>query len=339
MPEKSTDKELEQSARNLEKKAAEHRLTKEALKKSEEFSSGLLENSPTPILVVNQDTSIRYVNPMLENLTGYSSAEIIGRKAPFPWWPDTKLWSGNIDGRVDVFEGVKGLERIFRKKNGDYFWVEITNTPIIRNNKFQYALTTWVDITERKHVEEALQKAYSEMENKVRERTAELAESNRLLKIEIKGHKQSKEELELKTNNLEEINTALRVLLDKRDEDKTRVEEGVMSNIEELVEPYLEKIKRTALDDRQKSYISVLESNLKDIASQFSSRLSFKFLKLTPTEIQVANLVKQGRSTKEIAELMSLSRTTIATHRRNIRKKLGINDKKSNLRTYLLSAV
>ena len=110
-----------------------------------------------------------------------------------------------------------------------------------------------------------------------------------------------------------------------------------MSNIEELIEPYLEKIKRTGLDNKQQSLISVLESNLKDIASQFSSSLSSKLLKLSPTEIQVANLVKQGRSTKEIAGLMNLASTTVATHRRNIRKKFGISDKKTNLRTYLLS--
>ncbi len=146
-----------------------------------------------------------------------------------------------------------------------------------------------------------------------------------------------KEELEMKTLNLEEINTALRVLLQKREEDKTKIEENMLSNVKELVEPYLEKLKESRLDVRQMGYVSILESNLNEIISTFSSRLSSKFLNLSPSEVRVANLVKQGRDTKEIAGLMSLSSKTIATHRRNIRKKLGISDMKANLRTHLLS--
>jgi PAS domain S-box-containing protein len=150
--------------------------------------------------------------------------------------------------------------------------------------------------------------------------------------------KERGEELVIKARNLEEVNTALRVLLQKREEDKTKIEENVLSNIKELVEPYLDKLKKSDLDVLQMGHLSVLESNLNDVISPFSSRLSSKFLNLSPSEIRIANLVKQGKNTKEIAELMSLSSTTVATHRRNIRKKLGISDKKANLRTHLLSA-
>ena len=144
-------------------------------------------------------------------------------------------------------------------------------------------------------------------------------------------------ELEIQAQNLEEINIALRILLQKREEDKTKIEENVLSNIKELVEPYLEKLKKSVLDANQMSCVNVLESNLNDIISPFSNRLSYKFLNLSPSEIRIANLVKHGKNTKEIAELMNLSSTTVATHRRNIRKKLGINAKKANLRTHLLS--
>jgi len=142
-------------------------------------------------------------------------------------------------------------------------------------------------------------------------------------------------ELQMKANNLEEVNTALRVLLKRREEDKSELEEKVLSNVKDLVLPYLERLQKTSLDANQISCVSILESNLNDIVSPFSRRLSSKYLSLTPTEIRVANLVKDGKTTKEIAGFMNLSDKTIQTHRDNIRKKTGIKNKKTNLRTYL----
>jgi PAS domain S-box-containing protein len=145
-------------------------------------------------------------------------------------------------------------------------------------------------------------------------------------------------ELESKTENLLEVNTALKVLLEKRDADRGDFEEKVVSNVKELVIPYVEKIKKRAnKDGKLNTYLEVLEANLSSIISPFSHKLSSKFYRLTSTEIAVAKLVKQGRSTKQIAELLSASNKTIETHRLNIRKKLGLTNKKANLRTYLLS--
>jgi PAS domain S-box-containing protein len=145
-------------------------------------------------------------------------------------------------------------------------------------------------------------------------------------------------ELQNRTENLLEVNTALKVLLKKRDADRTEFEEKVVANVKELVLPYVEKIrKQAAKDGKLKTYLEVLEANLSSIISPFSHKLSSKFFNLTSTEIAVAKLVKQGRSTKQIADLLSASNKTIETHRLNIRKKLGITNKKANLRTYLLS--
>lgn len=144
-------------------------------------------------------------------------------------------------------------------------------------------------------------------------------------------------DLELQTQKLEETNTALRVLLKAREEDKRELEEKVLANVKELITPYLKDLKNAGLDARQKAFLEIVESNLNDIISPFLHHLSSKYLNLTPREIQVATLVKEGKASKEIAEMLNLSMNAVDFHRKNIRKKLGLKNKKANLRTHLLS--
>ncbi|MFY9367659.1 MAG: PAS domain-containing protein [Desulfomonilia bacterium] len=205
-------------------------------------------------------------------------------------------------------------------------------------------LCSFVDITERKLTEQKLQKAYESLEQRVEERTEELVRANIRLKREIEERKlaeqtlmRKEEELQLKSLNLEEANTALKVLLKRGEQDKKELEEKVLSNIKELALPYLEKLKACSLDDRQAAYVQLLESSLGDIISPFLQKLSAQYLNLTPTEIQVANLVREGKSTKEISELLNISKRAVEFHRNNIRDKLGLKKEKANLRSYLLS--
>ena len=118
--------------------------------------------------------------------------------------------------------------------------------------------------------------------------------------------------------------------------DKAELEEKVLLNIKDIIFPYLEKLKNTSLDANQDEYVNILESNLENITSSFSYKMCSKYINLTPTEIIVAGLVKEGKTTKEIAELLILSTRTIESHRENIRTKLGIKNKKANLRSHLL---
>jgi len=144
-------------------------------------------------------------------------------------------------------------------------------------------------------------------------------------------------ELELQKKNLEEANTALRVLLKRREEDRGELEEKVLLNVKELVNPYLNRLKNTSLDPQQRAHLELIKSNLTDIISPFLHQLSSKYLNLTPREIEVATLVKEGKATKEIAEMLNLSMNAVDFHRKNIRQKLGLKNKKANLRTHLLS--
>jgi len=184
---------------------------------------------------------------------------------------------------------------------------------------------------------EELNRAAGELEVRVQERTEELLKANKRLKQEIEDRKRIESDLLNKSERLEEINIALNVLLEKRKEDQANLAESVLSNIKELVTPYLEMLKNTNLHDNQLPFIDILETNLLDIISPFSKRLSANFMNLTRSEIRIANLIKNGKGTKEIAKLYNLSPRTIETHRRNIRKKLGLNANKINLRTYLLT--
>jgi PAS domain S-box-containing protein len=111
-------------------------------------------------------------------------------------------------------------------------------------------------------------------------------------------------ELARKNLRLEELNSALKILLEKRDGDKKVLEEKVLMNIKNLITPYVAKLKKTTLTDRQDIFVEIIQSNIEDILSPFAHKLSFKYLKFTPTELQVADLVKQGLRTKEIADLL-----------------------------------
>ena len=142
-------------------------------------------------------------------------------------------------------------------------------------------------------------------------------------------------ELTEKSKRLEEANAALKVLLGRIEEDKRDMQNNVLSNIKELVFPSIERLKRSQLDPDQISFVSILESNLQEVVSPFVRKLSSRYFNLTPAEIKVASLVRDGRTTKEIADLLHLSENTILTHRYHIRSKLGLKNRKANLRSYL----
>ncbi len=140
-------------------------------------------------------------------------------------------------------------------------------------------------------------------------------------------------------DEFEDVNTTLKVLLKNRDTDKSATQNALVREMSQEVAPFLLKLKKSVRDRKQIRLLSVLDNNLQQLASSYGNTSAYTLLswQLTPVEIQVASMIKQGLSTKDIATALSLSPETISVHRKHIRKKLGLNSKAVNLRSHLTS--
>ena len=314
------------------------------LRQSEERYRLLLESSPDPIVVYNMSGRATYVNPAFEQTFGFCNDEVIGRQIDFV--PE-ESWAETKDAIENMLSGKKIhlFETRRLTKTGRVLDVQISST-LYRNQDGQPVgnIVILRDISAQKRAENVVKKYQDHLEELVEERTAELAKTNTQLEQEIEERKRAEDalrkrevELEAQSHHLEEVNTALKVLLKQREEDKKEIGENVLSNVKELIAPYIDRLHKSRLNTDQKTLVGIMASNLENIISPFISKLSSKYFNFTPMEIKVANLVKEGKTNKEIAEILCLSKNTILFHRYNIRSKLGLKNKKINLRSHLLS--
>jgi PAS domain S-box-containing protein len=154
---------------------------------------------------------------------------------------------------------------------------------------------------------------------------------------DVTERKKAEEELKTKSLNLEEVNAALRVLLRQREQDKDEMEGRILDNVKKLVLPYVERLKEKRLDEEQKVYLDILETNLKHVMSPFVQKMASAYAEFTRSEILVANLIRDGKTIKEIAAISGVSENAINRHRQNIRNKLGLNGRKVSLKVHLMS--
>ncbi len=140
-----------------------------------------------------------------------------------------------------------------------------------------------------------------------------------------------------RTAELQDVNAALKVLLRAKEADKTEMAQRVVANVKQTVLPFMEKLKESPLKPEQRTFLRIVEQSLNDIVSPMVKTLSSPYLNLTPAEIQIAALIRQGKRTKEIATLLNLSENTVVSHRFKIRSKLGLKNRKVNLASYLKS--
>jgi PAS domain S-box-containing protein len=277
----------------------------EELRESEEKFHKAFHRNPSPMTISSLDGYYIDVNDAFALLLGYSREELIGQYASeLGIFLDQARREERFE-RLAAQGGPFSADEVeLRTKTGETRW-GLASYEVIEIKGERFILGVGTDITERRKTEEEL-----------REKQAKLL---------AQSHK------------LEEVNAALGVLLRRREEDKLELEENVLANVNDLVFPYLDRLKNSHPDPDQEILIEILESHLKDIISPFSARLSSRFSNLTPTEIQVASLIKDGKTSKEIASILNLSENTIISHRFHIRMKLGLRSKKMNLTSYLRS--
>jgi len=274
-----------------------------ALQESEEKFRNLTEQSPNMIFI-NQGGKVVYANRKCEEIMGYTRDELYADDFNFldliaPEYTDLimKNYKRHLRGTE-----VEPYEYALMTKAGKRIEAIIT-TKLINYEGKKSILGIVTDISERKAAEKLLH-----------EKDGQLTQ---------------------KTKSLEEMNIALGVLLEQREKEKADFKENLFVNLKKLVFPYIEKLEKKKLDEESQTYLKIVRSNLRDLMAPIANTLSLKYIDFTPTEIQVANLIAQGKTSKEIASMLNVSTKAVSFHRANIRKKLGLWNKKTNLRTFL----
>jgi PAS domain S-box-containing protein len=263
------------------------------------FQASLLDQVRNAVIATDLEGHITYWNSFAESLHQWQAHEVLGK-----YIVDLLVSEENREAGEELFMKIRSCghyqgEFPLRRKDGSVFPAFFCVSPITDARSGTTGLVgICTDITERKH---------------------------------------AAEQLAAKTMHLEEVNAAMKVLLKHRDEQTLEFQENILSNVRNLVLPYLDRLKQSRLDSEQLTHVGILENHLREILSPFSKRLSQQACTLSPMEVQVADLVRAGKSNKEIAELLHLSKNTILTHRYRLRNKLGLRNSKTALRSHLES--
>ncbi len=287
------------------------------LKNNEKKYRSLFNNMIQGVFYQTSNGKIIDCNQAVLNQFGLTRDQFMDLTFMDPYWKVIREDGSDCPG--DQQPSMKSLQSgktvwneilgVFNPRKNKYIWLSINAIPQFKQDKktpYQVFVTLH-DISDRKQLELKQNQINQTLEKKVEERASEL----------------------------QEMNTALKVLLKKRDADKKELEEKIFTNYKTLITPFLDKLKNTLTTRNQKNLMNILESNLEEFSQPFSQKLSNPMVNLTPTEIQIASMIKQGLTNKEIAQTLNNSIRTITNHRQHIRLKLDLKNKKINLRSFL----
>jgi len=306
--------ELTETRKRLEAEKASHRRTESHLRLAREEWERTFDAIDDFITILAPDKRILRLNRAIAEAFDCKRASAVGTHCYKAFWDRDQTCKGCPTAKVlkDHKPHFAEFENHRVKKS-----FLVSASPIISpSGKLEGIVYVTKDITFKKKAEEKLLKAYDDLELKVKERTAEL---------------------DFKSRHLEEANTALRMMLKAREEDRREIETRMMSNINRLIHPCIDQLRQTPLTEPQQTTVKQLEEHLTQILSPFATNLSSPVFHLTPREIQIANMVKNGKTNKEIAALVTVSVRAVEFHRENIRRKLGLTGSKANLRTHLMT--
>jgi PAS domain S-box-containing protein len=289
-----------QLGRALEREQAEARL-----RESEARYRGIFDGAIEGIYRTSLEGKNLLSNPALAKMLGYKSAEQVVEQitdsANQVWaYPEERAAFMRL---LEQNETVRDYECQYKRRDGSLIWVSL-NSKVVRtpDGEAAYYEGFIEDITARKRSEQAL-----------RQRTEENERANEALK---------------------EKNLALKQILDSVEADRGVIGMQVVANVDKLVMPLVRSL-REGLGKIHINTFRQIESALEQITSPFTHRLSRQFASLTPSELKICNLIRNGLGVKQIAQIEHISPETVATHRRNIRRKLGIAKEKANLGSFL----
>jgi len=278
----------------------------------------LVDGSPLGIFFDDAEDKCVFVNRTFCEMMELSEADALGDGWARTVHPDDlRRLLGERAKAVAEGAALFRAEYRYSCPSGRRGWVEEQTRPVHgADGSVMGYVGTVAEITGRKTEQQLLARHSEELEARVRERTAELmAQAGRLA----------------------EMNAALKVLLRQREEDREALEQAVHSNVLRRILPVLERLEATCLDAEARGMLAELRHGLGEVTSAFRHRLSTVCQALTPAEIQVAELIREGLSTKEIASRLAVGTATIDSHRHHIRRKLGLGNRQANLRAYFMS--
>jgi PAS domain S-box-containing protein len=286
--------------------ATEARRSLEKLRKSEEMFRTVFERSPVGMALIGVDMEFLAVNPTLCRLTGYTESELKEMTSPDLIHPDDRAGSDDMCHRI--FSGQipsSSIEKRYVRKDGRVIWANFSANVICdTQRKPLFAVAIVEDISAAKEAEQEMRIAGQIMEAKHRA--------------------------------LQEKNIALKGVLAGVEGEKNEVRDQVRSNVDRVIMPTL-RLLRSRVDEASAEFVDMLDSGLRDITSPFINGLQTNYTRLSPGEIEICRLVKDGLSSKEIANLRGVSVQTVSMQRKRIRKKLGLTSRGVSLQSTLRS--
>jgi PAS domain S-box-containing protein len=192
-----------------------------------------------------------------------------------------------------------------------------------------FALASVANISELK----AREKSLLLLDQRTSARVSLLEE---MLEGTTKDLENSKRELRESYQSLESLNYALKLLMIRLEGQRKDMEDRIAHNFKLTIQPVLEHMRARGPQESPDHLLETLDYNIKHITSLFGIKLAADRNRLSPREIQVCQMIRAGKNTREMAKALGLSYQTVIVHRKNIRKKLGLTNRKLNLVTFIM---